>query len=121
MRNLVFALALFVPLCLQVKAQEIEVGDNPLIGQWVDQLPDGAAMITEFSSDSVSFWSIGPNGAQSAVNTAPINFEARSDGAVDISIAGQGDTALTVVVRGVNTIELIFPGMSSRRLSRYQQ
>ncbi len=121
MRYSAFVLALLFPLGVQVNAQEIEPKENPLIGQWVDQLPDGAAMITEFSSDSVSFWAIGPNGEQSAVNTAPITFETRSDGDVDISIAGQEDTALTVIVRGVNTIELIFSGMSSRRLSRYQQ
>ncbi len=91
---------------------------NPLIGQWVDQLPNGAAMITEFTADTISFWAVNPAGAKSEANTAPITFETSPDGGVTIFISGQDDTPLTAVMRGADTVELVFPGMASRRLTR---
>jgi hypothetical protein len=93
---------------------------NPLIGQWVDQLPNGSAMITEFSADAISFWAIGPAGEKSAANTAPITFEALPNGGIGISISGQDDTPLTAVMRGADSLELAFPGMASRRLTRHR-
>lgn len=91
---------------------------NPLIGQWVDQLPNGAAMITEFTADTISFWAVNPTGAKSETNTAPITFETLPNGGISISIRGQNDAPLTAVMRGANTVELVFPGMASRRLTR---
>ena len=93
---------------------------NPLIGQWVDQLPNGAAMITEFTAGSISFWAVSPAGAKSAANTAPVAFEQLPNGGIGISIKGQGDAPLTAVMRGANAVELVFPGMASRQLSRHQ-
>ena len=93
---------------------------NPLIGQWVAQLPNGAAMITEFTADSISFWAVGSEGAKSAANTAPVMFEPLPNGGIGIAVKGQDDTPLTGVMRGANTVELVFPGMASRRLSRRQ-
>ncbi len=92
--------------------------ENPLIGQWVDQLPNGAAMITEFTADTISFWAVNPSGAKSEANTAPISFETLPNGGISISIRGQNDEPLTAVMRGANTVELVFPGMASRRLTR---
>ncbi len=92
--------------------------ENPLIGQWVDPLPNGAAMITEFTADTISFWAINPTGAKSETNVAPISYESLPNGSISISISGQDDTPLTAVMRGTNTLELVFPGMASRRLSR---
>ena len=92
--------------------------ENPLIGQWVDQLPNGAAMITEFTADTISFWAINPTGARSETNVAPISYESLPNGGISISISGQDDTPLTAVMRSSDTLELVFPGMASRRLTR---
>lgn len=115
LRVIALCFVFFIPVDASV-AQDA----NPLIGQWVDQLPNGAAMITEFSADTISFWALGPNGEKSAANSAPITFEHRPDGGIGISISGQDDTPLMAVMRGANTLELAFPGMASRRLTRHQ-
>jgi len=114
-RALAFCFTLFIPL--NIFAAE---DSNPLIGQWIDPLPNGAAMITEFSADTISFWALSPTGEKSAENRAPVTFEALPNGGIGVSISGQNDTPLTAVMRGVNSLELAFPGMASRRLRRHQ-
>ena len=115
MRELVFCFTLF--MSLNVMAAEAE---NPLIGQWIDPLPNGSAMITEFSVDTISFWAVSPTGEKSAENSAPVMFEVLPNGGIGVSISGQNDTPLTAVMRGANSLELAFPGMASRRLTRRQ-
>lgn len=119
MRQLIRSLA-FCVAGLAIVNTSVAEDANPLIGQWVDQLPNGSAMITEFSADTISFWAVSPAGEKSASNTAPITFDALPNGAIGISISGQDDTPLTAVMRGANSVELAFPGMGSRRLTRHQ-
>ncbi len=92
--------------------------ENPLIGQWIDPLPNGAAMITEFSADTVAFWAVSPGGAKSETNSAPVTITKQDNGAYSIAIKGQEDTPLIAMMVGANAMQLAYPGMASRRLMR---
>jgi hypothetical protein len=89
-----------------------------LIGKWVEHLRNGAAMITEFTPNTISFYAVDPSGKP---NTEPKPQEVTyKDLGQTIVIEFKGGGGLMAMMKDQQSMVLIFPGMGSHSLTRVQ-
>ena len=104
---------------LLLMAQGASADDStPLIGSWVDKLPNGYLMITDFSATTVAFHPVDPEGKGSPPTTIPVTYSKDKDGAIRLMPGGNLGEPLTVLIKDANTILLQFDGMDPRTLTR---
>ncbi len=110
------AVAGFV-LCLSASAFAAE--NDPIVGQWIDKLPDGNAMIIEFTLDRISFQGMTVEGSLVPPSVFPAIYKKEGDGQFTVAIEGQPQDPMAVMVTGKDKLSLKFPGRDSRDLVRY--
>jgi hypothetical protein len=89
-----------------------------LMGKWVEQLRNGAAMITEFTPTTISFYAVDPSGKP---NTEPKPQEVTyKDLGQTIAIEFKGGGGVMATITDRQSIVLLFPGMGSHLLTRVQ-
>ena len=88
-----------------------------IVGEWLDNLPNGARMITVFTPTSIAFHGIDPQGNEGPTNTVQVTFKKNDKGGIYI-LANQGGDPLSVTVKDANTLLLQFPGADARTLTR---
>ena len=91
-----------------------------LIGQWIDKLPNGASMVTVFTSTTVAFHGVDPQGNDGPTNTVQVAYKKSSSGAIAITAEDQQGDPLLVTVKDDNTLLMTFPGADPRTLVRQQ-
>ena len=108
-----------IALCSLVFIQTATAADPAqLIGKWVEHLPNGAAMITEFTPTTISFYAVDPSGKPNT-DPKPQDVTYRDLGET-IAIEFKGGGGLMAMMKDQQSIILIFPGMGSRPLTRVQ-
>jgi hypothetical protein len=89
-----------------------------LVGKWMEKLPKGGAMVTEFTPTSISFYGVDPNGKPNP-GSKPQDVTDRDLGQT-IAIDFKGGGGIMAMMKDQNSMVLIFPGMGSHSLSRMQ-
>jgi hypothetical protein len=89
-----------------------------LIGKWVEHLRNGAAMITEFTPTTISFYAVDPSGKPS-IEPKPQEVTYKDLGET-IAIEFKGGGGLMAMMKDRQSMVLIFPGMGSHSLTRVQ-
>ncbi len=103
-------------LCLLSQAF---AADNPLMGQWIDKLPSGSAMIIEFSAERVSFTNMTVEGNLLPASVFPVTYKPEGKDQFVIAIEGQPSDPMAVMLTGPGKMSLKFPGRDPRDLIRY--
>ena len=95
MKILKFAGAL-AGLVLCLSGPVIAAESDPIIGQWIDKLPDGNAMIVEFTVDKISFTGVTVEGSHVPSSVFPVRYKKEGDGKCVVSKASKkkGDSIL---------------------------
>ena|SRR6266480_2262935 len=100
-------------------AQVAVAGDpSQLFGKWMEKLPNGAAMITEFTPTSISFYAVDQSG-QPKTESKPQDVTYRDLGQT-VAIDFKGGGGVMAMPKDQQTMILIFPGMGSHTLIRLQ-
>ncbi|MSO72051.1 MAG: hypothetical protein EXQ84_00370 [Rhodospirillaceae bacterium] len=93
----------------------------PIIGRWVDRLPDGTAMITGFSAHTVTFYSVNAQGmSMGPPTTITVQYRKLSDGALLATPIGDIGEPLMVKVKN-DIMVLTFEGLPPRTLMREKE
>ena len=116
MNIVMFAAMAGLSLCLHASAS---AADNPLMGQWIDKLPSGNAMIIEFTPERISFQNLTPEGALLPASVFPVSYKAEGKGQFVIAIEGQPADPMAVMLTAPDKLSLKFPGRDPRDLERY--
>ena len=106
-------------LCLSGPVLAAEA--DPIIGQWIDKLPDGNAMIVEFTVDRISFTGVTTDGSHVPPSVFPARYKKEGDGKFTVAIEGQPQDPMAVMVMGPGKLSLKFPGRDARDLTRYTE
>ena len=93
--------------------------DNPLMGQWIDKLPSGSAMIIEFTAERISFTNMTEDGALLPASVFPVSYKAQGKDQFVVAIEGQPTDPMAVMLTGPGKLSLKFPGRDPRDLVRY--
>ena len=105
---------------LMLLAQPVFAADDssPVVGTWVDKLPDGFLMVLSFTPTTVAFQpfdSTGPGGAPTTIN---VKYKKQTNGDLQLTPEGNVGEPLRVTLKGPNTLELQFEGREPRTLTR---
>lgn len=92
---------------------------DPIIGRWLDKLPDGNSMIVEFTATQISFQGVTQGGAAVPPSVFPAMYKKEGDGKFVVAIEGQPQDPMAVMLTGADKISLKFPGRDARDLVRY--
>lgn len=92
---------------------------DPIIGRWVDKLPDGNSMIVEFTLTQISFQGVTQAGAAVPPSVFPAMYKKEGDGKFVVAIEGQPNDPMAVMLTGKDKLSLKFPGRDARDLVRY--
>ena len=103
-------------LCLGAPAF---AADNPLMGQWIDKLPSGNAMIIEFTPERISFQNLTPEGNLLPASVFPVTYKTEGKDQYVVAIEGQPSDPMAVMLTGPGKLSLKFPGREPRDLVRY--
>jgi len=93
--------------------------DNPLLGQWIDKLPSGSAMIIEFGAERVSFTNMTAEGNLLPPSVFPVTYKPEGKDQFVIAIEGQPSDPMAVMLTAPGKLSLKFPGRDPRDLVRY--
>lgn len=111
--------AIAAGLVLSLSASALAAEADPIVGQWIDKLPDGNAMIIEFTVDRISFQGMTVDGALVPPSVFPATYKKEGDGQFTVAIQGQPQDPMAVMLTGKDKLSLKFPGRDSRDLTRY--
>lgn len=100
-------------------AGSASAADNPIMGQWIDKLPSGAAMIIEFTPERISFTNVTPDGNFLPASVFPVTYQTQGKDQYVVAIEGQPSEPMAVVITGIGKMSLKFPGRGERDLVRY--
>ncbi len=97
-------------------AQQLEF---PFIGNWVDRMPDGTAMVTMISPYTVSFMAVNKNGdSNGPATTIQISASKYSEDVYMLTPTGALGEPMAIKVKDANTIYLQFKDRVPRTLRR---
>jgi hypothetical protein len=92
---------------------------GPILGNWVDQLPDGTGMVVGFTEETVAFTSLDTRGRSSGPpTTIKIASKKMADGTLYFTPKGDLGEPFEVKVNDADSLEIRFPGLKPRTLSR---
>jgi hypothetical protein len=111
------ALFLLVALLFASVARATE--PSQLFGKWIEKLPSGAQMVTEFMPTSISFYPVDRSGKAGA-KSKPQDVTYRDLGQT-IAIDFRGGGGIMAIIKDRDSAVLIFPGMGSHSLTRMPQ
>jgi hypothetical protein len=90
-----------------------------LSGSWVERLPNGASMVTEFASSTIYSYALDPSGKRLPAGNK-MNVTYRDLDRSSIGIDFQGGGGFMVIVKDPQTIILDFPGVGVHQLTKLQ-
>jgi hypothetical protein len=108
-------LAICALLALTTEANAAD--PNQLIGKWIEHLPNGSGLITEFTATTISSYPIDKSG-KAIGSPLPMKVAYKDLGdsiGVDFADGGRG---VMVLVKDPNDIVLDFPGLGAHQLTR---
>lgn len=117
--NIVKSLAAAAGFVLCLAHAAFAADANPLIGQWIDKLPSGNAMVIEFSAKEISFQSMTADGGALPPSTFGASYQDEGGGKYTVAIEGQPGNPMAVTLGGGDKLSLQFPNMEPRNLVRY--
>lgn len=95
---------------------------TPYIGNWIDRLPDGTAMVTSITPYTVTFSILdhngNTNGPPTTISVAASKF---SEDSYMLTPTGAVGEPMAVKVKDANTMYLQFEGRNPRMLRRQQE
>ena len=90
----------------------------PIIGRWVDRLPDGNSMITGFTAHTVTFYSVNAQGMSlGPPTTITVQYRKLADGSLLATPVDAFGEPLMVKVKN-DIMVLTFEGLAPRTLTR---
>ncbi len=107
---------------LMLAGQAMAADDTaPIIGRWVDRLPDGNAMITQFSPRTVTFFSVNGQGmSMGPPTTITVTYRKMPDGSLLATPIDDFGEPLNVKVKN-DIMVLTFEGLAPRTLMREKE
>ena len=113
-----FGAALFGLLMLLGHAASAQQ-ELPFIGSWIDRLPDGNAMVTEFSPYTVTFFVVDKFGNTSGPpTTISVDVSKPDEKTYMLTPSGALGEPMAVQVKDANTVYLLFKDRNPRTLRR---
>lgn len=95
---------------------------EPLIGTWVDKLPDGSAMMISFTPYAVTFNTMDSRGMGSGPpTTIQVEYKKQSNGSLMLTPTGTVGEPMAVRVNGPDVMVIQFEGMQPRTLVRQKE
>jgi hypothetical protein len=89
-----------------------------LFGRWIEKFENGTGMVMEFTPTAISSVPMDASGKAAEPPTVmEVSYRDLGDG---IAIEFKGGGGLMAVVKGRQTMLLVFPGMGSHQLSRLE-
>ena len=117
--KLVVVIAGVVMFLGQATVAAVAADDSaPVVGTWVDKLPDGYLMVLSFTATSVAFQPFDAGGKGGAPTTIPVKYKKQSNGDLHLTPEGDVGEPLRVTIKNPNTLELQFQGREPRTLTR---
>jgi hypothetical protein len=113
------SIAAVVGLSLSLMASAFAADADPLVGKWIDNLPDGSAMIVEFTLKQVSFQQVTPDGLAVPPSTFGATYTKEAADKFGVTIEGQPNEPMALVLLKTGKLNVKFPGRNARELSRY--
>jgi len=113
------SMAAVAGLSLSLMASAFAADADPLVGKWIDKLPDGGAMIVEFTLKQVSFQQVTAEGMAAPASTFGATYTKEAADKFGVAIEGQPDQPMALVLLKTGKLNVKFPGRNARELSRY--
>ncbi len=98
-------------------------GDSePVIGSWLDKLPDGSAMMISFTPYAVTFNTIDSRGMGSGPpTTIQVEYKKQANGSLMLTPTGTVGEPMAVRVNGPDVMVIQFQGLQPRTLVRQKE
>jgi len=94
----------------------------PVIGVWVDKLPDGSSMMIDFASHGVTFHTMDTRGMGSGPpTTISVQYRKMPNGSLMLVPTGDVGEPMAVRVNGPDVMVIQFEGMQPRTLVRQKE
>ena len=103
-------LALGVALATAIGGVSQAAVPSSVFGKWIERLPDGQAIVTEFTAASISCYRLDPNGRATAAPTS-LAVTYLDLGGPMIGVSFNAGGGATVARKGADAITLDFPGI----------
>jgi hypothetical protein len=105
---------------LMLAGQAMAASDvTPVLGNWVDKLPDGTGMVVGFTEKTVAFTSLDARGRSSGPpTTIAVASKKMADGTLYFTPTGELGEPFEVKMNSAESLEIRFPGLQPRTLAR---
>jgi len=117
MRKAISAALCLAALLMSRAAGAVEVED--IFGRWMEYLPNGRGVMTEFTPADVITSQVDVFGIPTASTRQPVAGYRKLEGFIAVDLAG--GAGLSIYESGRHHILLVHPGLPAHRLMRVQQ
>lgn len=91
----------------------------PVIGSWIDKLPDGSAMMITFTPYAMTFHTLDTRGfGNGPPTTIQVSYRKMPNGSLMLTPTGEVGEPMAVRVNGTDVMVIQFEGMQPRTLVR---
>ena len=105
-------------LGLALAQSAVAADSGPILGKWIEKLPDGKGMVSEFGPNSLTTYPVDASGKPTAEAQQWI-VAYRDVGGQDVVLAyTDGGGNLNVHIKSADAITVEFPGMGAHELTR---